>query len=509
MYSPFFTFVVFFMIGIVCYQFWMWPFVLLAGLLAFSILAAGILVNKPKLCLGLLFISFFLSGIIYAKNFETISFDDISRIGRYYAKEPVSLEGVIVSDVEKRDFFKTQKTSFTLEVRDFKTKWGWKKKRGKVLVNVFQDADLKYGDYIFIEGKLHRPFNFQPHSKFSYPRYLRYRGVHFILSVGKDRTIRVLDPGHGDPIEDLAFKARDKFRDMLVRTLSKKESGMMRALILGERTSLDDQINELFIRTGTAHVIAISGLHITIVSVMFFMFLKLLPVGRKNQYLLAIALLVFYTFLTGCRPSVVRASIMAIVFLLSFLLEKETQSLNSLSLSAFLILLLNPFFLYDIGFQLSFVSVLFIIRLFPWWNTWIAQFVKEDAKVLHFLTQSLGISLVAWLGVVGLILYNFEILTPVSILANLVIVPLSSLTIILGMGLITLGPIHQVLAVCFAACVKFALNLMVILTFVFDRFPASCFYFKDVPLWLVVLYYAVLGALFWVFKHRKEEKAGL
>ena len=142
MYSPFFTFVVFFMIGIVCYQFWMWPFVLLAGLLAFSILAAGILVNKPKLCLGLLFISFFLSGIIYAKNFETISFDDISRIGRYYAKEPVSLEGVIVSDVEKRDFFKTQKTSFTLEVRDFKTKWGWKKKRGKVLVNVFQDAAL-------------------------------------------------------------------------------------------------------------------------------------------------------------------------------------------------------------------------------------------------------------------------------------------------------------------------------------------------------------------------------
>ena len=154
----------------------------------------------------------------------------------------------------------------------------------------------------------------------------------------------------------------------------------------------------LFVQTGTAHILAISGLHIGVVAAIFLLLVKFIPIGGKCQSAGVIGLLMFYAFLTGGRPSVVRATIMMIVFLASFIVEKERDVLNTLSLSAMIILVYNPLNLFDIGFQLSFVCVLSIIFLNSQLNRagLIRTFRRKDSiydRFVQFVCQSIAVSI--------------------------------------------------------------------------------------------------------------------
>ncbi len=156
----------------------------------------------------------------------------------------------------------------------------------------------------------------------------------------------------------------------------------------------------------------------------FLVFLKAMRMPEKARYVLTIAFLIFYCLLAGARPSVVRAVLMATVVLFGFLLDKEVNIYNSLGLAALIILAYNPYQLYDIGFQLSFVSVLSIVYLSPK--------VERLLRIKHVIVKSFSVSLSAWLGTSVIIVYYFKIFTPITILANLVIVPFVSFVIVTG-----------------------------------------------------------------------------
>ena len=135
----------------------------------------------------------------------------------------------------------------------------------------------------------------------------------------------------------------------------------MEGFLLGDRYNIPRHINELFQMAGVVHILAISGFNVGIVAYATFLFLKMFPLGRRWHYILTILLLIAYAVLTGGQPPVVRATIMAAVFLAGFILEREPESINTLACAALLILFVNPVNLFDVGFQLSFVSVLAII----------------------------------------------------------------------------------------------------------------------------------------------------
>ena len=106
--------------------------------------------------------------------------------------------------------------------------------------------------------------------------------------------------------------------------------------------------------------------------------------------------------------------------------------------------------------------------------------------------SSLVLSITAWLGVAGLIAYYFDIVTPVTILANLVVVPLSAALVVLGVGLVMVGMVFPLLAQCFATCIKFVLNVMIFGIYLFDQFPFAHFYLKNISYWYVIVYYALI-----------------
>lgn len=498
-----------FIFGIILSPYIKIPFFILFGGAVVLLFLGWFMSRQKKISVVLLLMTFGVIGSMYRQNYETFPSDHISQIAYGYRKEPVAVEGLVVSDVEPRKFFKGRKTVFTLKVKRIKTKWGWKEKSGPVLVNLFRDEDIQYGDYLLIEGKLHRPFNFSEGGLFSYRDYLYRRGITYILSVKKSGRTELLRRNQGHWIGEWSFRFKHRLIKIIRTYLFKHEAGIMQAFLLGDRYDIPKYFYDLCKLSGVAHIIAISGFNVGIVAYMIFLILKMFPIPRQAQYILTMAFLVFYAFLTGGQPPVVRATIMAVVFLASFLVERDQESINTLSLAALILLLMNPLNLFDAGFQLSFISVLAIIlfyprlmqvfyKIFPAFREGQGKNTFKH-KAVRYLLQSTAFSLVAYLGVFPLVVYYFQFVTPVVVLANLVIVPISSLLIYFGMGLLITGIICPVIAFTFASCITVLLNLMVAMVVFFTWIPGAYFEWKAFPLWAVFLYYGLTGLAWSVF----------
>lgn len=469
------------------------PFPIL-GMAAFLFfLLSRLFIRRKMVSPYLLMVSFVLLGMIRLQNHLILPKEHVAHVTRYYKREMVAIEGVVISDVQRRPFFKGKKNIFTLEVRRFKTPWGWQEKNGKVLVQIFRETPVQYGDYLSLKGKLYRPFNFSKEEKFSYREYLERKGIKLILSVGKQGEYQILRSHQGSRFKAVSYRLKQRLAKIFTEHLTANEAAIMIGIILGDRYLIAPHINELFIQTGTAHILAISGFNVGIVAFIIFVVLKAFPIPRRGQYSLTIVFLIFYAFLTGGQPSVVRATIMASIFLLSFLFEKEAEAVNSLALAALMILMMNPMNLFDVGFQLSFISVLAIICVHPGIMRVFPQpLPHHDVKILQLFLQSLSVSVAVWFWVAGLVAYYFQIMTPITILANLVIVPISTLVIILGFGMIFLTSLWPPLAIGFAACIKVTLNLMVASLYLLSQVPFAYLYTKEVSLTAVGIYYGVL-----------------
>jgi len=469
-------------------------FRLLVLLTFLSLFFNGLWIKRKIVAGSLTVVSFVLLGMICCQNGQVLSTEHIVHVARYYKKDMTALEGVVVSDVQRRPFFKGKKNIFVLDVKRVKAPWGWQKKSGKVLVQIFRETPVKYGDYLQLKGKLYRPFNFSEGEKFSYREYLERKGIKLMFSIGKQGEYQVLRSAQGHGFKAAAYRLKNRLAKIFLEHLTDNEAAIMIGVILGDRYLIPKHINELFIQTGTVHILAISGFNVGIVAFIIFVILKTLPIGRRWQHVLTIFFLVFYAFLTGGQPSVVRATIMACIFLASFLLEKEVEPTNSLALAALIILLLNPMNLFDVGFQLSFISVLAILHFHPMMMRVLGKLpFNQESRVIQAVLQCFSVSLAVWIWLAALLVYYFQIITPVTILANFVVIPFSTVLIIFGFGMVFVTLLWPPLAFAFAACIKVTLNAMIACIYLLSQLPWAYVYTKEIRFGEVFVYYGIIG----------------
>src|SRR3989338_9238603 len=200
--------------------------------LTFFVLSGNLYFIKTKIGKITIFISFILLGSISSSHYQHLATDHVFHIAKYYKRNPVLIEGVVVSDVQKKKFLKSTKTVCTLEVRRFKTKWGWKKKSGKILVHIFRDINVAYGDRILLEGKMYVPFNFTGSPKFSYRNYLNNKNIKLIVSVKKDGDVKVTESNCANSVKSISIQLKNSLSKVFSRHLSPIEAGLMQALIL-------------------------------------------------------------------------------------------------------------------------------------------------------------------------------------------------------------------------------------------------------------------------------------
>jgi competence protein ComEC len=181
----------------------------------------------------------------------------------------------------------------------------------------------------------------------------------------------------------------------------------------------------MFRDTGTMHILAVSGFNVSFVVFILFFILRAFYVNKKISALISIIFVVFFAAITGFSPSVVRASIMAVIVLLGIIIERDTDIFNSIAFSALLILLISPLDLFDVGFQLSYVATVGIVYFTP--------FIMDKLKFLpKWLSGSIGVSIGAQIFIIPLLINYFNRLSIVSIITNIFIIPIVGLITVLG-----------------------------------------------------------------------------
>jgi len=205
--------------------------------------------------------------------------------------------------------------------------------------------------------------------------------------------------------------------DVLEKNLSEDVYPTAYALIFGDKSLIKSQTMEAFSLTGMAHILAVSGLHVGILmSILFFVFKKL-NLLYKYQFVISFLVLFFYAMLCSFSPSVLRASLMCLIYLMSKLLKRPYDSFSALFFAALIILTISPLYLFDAGFQMSFCAVFGIILLMP-------RFKRLFRFLPNFLNNLISVSLSAQIGVLPLLSLYFGFVPALAIFFNILIIPL-------------------------------------------------------------------------------------
>ena len=350
----------------------------------------------------------------------------------------------------------------------------WENRPGNVLLYLRKDAFQKpfiYGDVLLIKGPPRQPEGPGNPDEFDYKAHLALKNIyhqHFLT--GGD----VLKTGHAPQsrLLALAFKTRQWADEVLAEYIDgDRERGIASALVLGVTDGLDNELLDAYAASGSMHVLAVSGLH---VSIIYFILLRIfsplnkLRGGRWWVALISLSILWLYAFVTGLTPSVLRAVTMFSFLAVARPWSRSTNIYNTLAVSAFLLLLFDPFLLFSVGFQLSYMAVLGIVYLYRR----ILQLWEPDHTIIVEVWKLSAVAVAAQLATFPLGLFYFHQFPNYFLLSNLLVVPLSFLVLILGLSVLAVSFIPAV-AMAIAFCLEWVIRLVNFLVFVIEHLPFS------------------------------------
>ncbi len=329
--------------------------------------------------------------------------------------------------------------SATVAVNEIYNGISWQPARGRVVLYLAK-ADSgqqrpRYGDVLLLAGSpqpVAPPMN--PHA-FDYRSYLANQQVYHQQYV---RPAQVKWLGHDPDWQVMAWSiaAKDWCNAQLRQYVaSPAEAGIASALVLGVKDGLDNEITEAYTATGTMHVLAVSGMHVGLIFLLFAWLFDRFPAKSRPKIVIAVVSLVFlwaYAFVTGLSASVLRAVVMFTIMILAQTWGKNTNKYNNLAISAFLLLIFEPFMLWDVGFQLSYLAVLGILYLYGRIYRWLTV----PTRVGDWIWQAVALSLAAQLATFPLSLYYFHQFPNYFLLANPPIIFLGTVGLWLGIALL-------------------------------------------------------------------------
>lgn len=375
------------------------------------------------------------------------------------------IEGVI----DNRPLIVKNRQKFILRVERLGIRDNFQPVTGKLRVTVAGEGRLfRIGDRVFLNSRIRSIRNFNNPGGFDYKRYMAFQGVWGTVYVQANH-IKLLKNPSQPVLTQIINDVRDGIAHIIEGTGQSPQIGVLKAVVVGDRAAIPHGTREAFNRAGVGHLLAISGLHMGIVATAAFIFFQWVLANirpllwkawtRKGAALLSLLPVCFYGLISGLSPSTQRAAIMISVFLMTYLFEREHDLINTLALAALLILVIFPPSLFSISFQLSFSAVLSIIyglnSLKPL-RSRSQETIQRSG--FHQIKNRLGtfffISILAIGGTLPLVMFYFNQISIVGILANFIIVPLVGF-IVVPLGLVAVFISAFCLncaAWCFKAC---------------------------------------------------------
>jgi ComEC/Rec2-related protein len=289
----------------------------------------------------------------------------------------------------------------------------------------------------------------------------------------------------------IVYSIREYIHTTLFRVFRQEHSALASGLILGGSGYFDDELKDVFSSAGVLHIFAVSGLHVGFVCLFVGAVLMFAPVSLRIKFVLTMAILLVYAAVTGFRPSVCRATLMAFLFGLCFVLQRNVDSVHVVSIAAIIFLVVNPLLLFDVSAQLSFAAVYGIVTLYPVLD---ARFMSRfSKKIRRFILAPLAVSFSAQLFVSPLLVFYFHRLPTLATLSNCVIVPLVSVVIFLIFSCLFCGLFSLAVAQGIAFAIAPLLTLLVVISRSIARIPFSTVTLFVSPVLLLLAYGLIIG----------------
>jgi competence protein ComEC len=321
----------------------------------------------------------------------------------YNDQEIVEIKGMVNADPEVRD----KTTHLQLSATEIKLDEEWQDISGTALLFAPRYPTYKYGDVLLVTGELETPPQL---NDFDYKGYLAHQGIYSTMPYPK---IEILERGKGFKPLAWVYSARNNLSQSLIEVLPEPQASLAQGIVLGIRGNIPSSVKTDFTRTGTAHLLAISGLHLSILAgILISAGIWLL--GRRHYLYIWLALgtIWLYAIITGMHPPVVRGATMASLFLTAELLGRQRSAITSLAFAAAIMVGISPQVLWSASFQMSFMAMAGLILLTPFFQAIGRKAVNatlgEDrpaVPIANTITDSFSVSLGAVIGVWPLVAY--------------------------------------------------------------------------------------------------------
>ncbi len=426
---------------------------------------------------------------------------DEHRLQYYNEQGIVTVQGIVSTEPEPGD----TTVSFQFSANTVLINGQRAEASGRVLVRTLQYQDYHYGDILKITGELESP------AETDSSNYRNYLARHGIYSVVNYPIIEVLGTGKGIKPLTWIYSLRNRLSESLARAMPEPQASLAQGILLGIRGNIPYSLNQAFSRTGTTHVLAISGINITIVIGMLLAAGIWLFGKRYSIYIwLALIIIWFYALLTGMNPPVVRGAIMGSIFLIAELLGRPGSALTALTFAAAIMVGIDPQVLWDASFQLSFLAMAGLILIAPYLQAWGNKRINTGRErsfatsLGGFAVSSFAITFAATLVTWPVIAYYFRVVSLVGLPATFFSVLALPAIIITAVFVAVVGlflpPVAWVLGWISWLCISY----FIIVVRIFDALPLSSIRLEGIQIWQLWTYYILLSLAMSIIYYRQQ-----
>lgn len=465
-------------IGIVLSYFFDFDMVGSLLLLGLFLIISSFLIFKNKSVIVPLFFSFLFLGVLL----------NSTRGQSSYLKDFVGRELLLNAIVDKISWQDEEIGKYVIKIQSIVDGNQKVEINEKSVLKVYGKKELQIGDSLIFSGVPKEPMANTNPMLYNYKLYLMTNNIYTTININ-DYSIKEINR---DNI-DFKYKIREGFRHniegLFDKYLREENSSLIKGIVLGQYSYLEEEDILKFRELGLAHILAVSGLHIGIISGFLIYVLSHLGIKRKYSVYFTLFVLWVYGYLIGFPPSLLRAIIMLSIYFLSFIFAEPYDGINSLFFALFVMIIINPMWIFNLGFQLSFMATFSIIYFTPKIRD---VFYSYDGKILRTIWGLLGVQI----GLLPLQAYYFNRIYLISIMANLILAPILGLALIIGTTMIALSYTLTVFNPIVGKILDLVLTLEIHMANLFYSLGMGILKIHSPSFFEIIMYFVILLFLF-------------
>ena len=423
-----------------------------------------------------------------------------------FSEQEIQVVGTIIFNPSYKEY----KTMYIVKVESINGDISYK--NTKLLLNIKKEKEKKeyeYGNKISFIGTFEEPSAQRNEGGFDYKQYLKTKMIYGIVET-KVSKVKLEKENNSNIILKLANIVANKIQEKSNELLDEESSSLLTGILIGNKENLKEEVKEAFRKSNLSHMLAVSGAHVSYVIMGIGFIITNLKVSKKTGKIITIMLLLFFMLITEGTASVTRACFMTIYMILASLCNRRVTIFSSISISMLLLMLINPYCIFDVGLQLSYGGTIGIVVLYPILNKGF-KIRKEEVGIKKYLykikiriREIILITLSANIILFPVILYHFNTLSLTFLVSNLLAAPIMGILVLLGFFTIIVSFIFNPFGKLLSIFLQILLKLFLQIATIIGNLPLSQIMLPTPRLELSVLYYIIIF-LFIYYKKIKEK----